>query len=323
MSGIDRELRQQGIGASEMAALWGLHPYVTRYTLQMRKKHPAAFETPETDWQAIGHILEEPCLQIYSLLTKRRARYLNVTQRHPKYPVVGSPDGLCEDEPRGVELKVYADESRRFFGPHQDELPDFMKVQCHVYMAMLDIPVWDVFVLLAGRPQIYTVWRDRELEDAMIEQASEFWCRYIEGDEELPIDDPDAAERYLQWRYPTHARPDLRIATTEEMAILDELAEVRRQAGTLIARRKILELEIKGAIKEKEGLTFAGGKFTWRRTKDSQETNWESLGLGLLNAHIPDAEKREAIIDFYTRTKPGARRIYFKHKNLKEEEDDE
>lgn len=318
---IDKELRRQGIAASEAAALWDLHPYVTRCGVVLRKKYPAAFETPETDWQSIGHIFEEPCLQVYSLLTKRRTRYVNETYRHLTLPIVYSPDALCEDEPRGVELKVYADESRRFFGPHQDELPDFMKIQCHVYMAMMNIPVWDVFVLLAGRPRIFTVWGDRELEDAIVEQIDEFWHRHVDpGDEELPVDDPDAADQYLQWRYPTHRRPDLRVANDAEIAMLNEYTEVRQQADLLNARRKILEAGIKGAIKDSEGLTFPDGKFTWRRTKDSTVTNWAEMSLGLLHVHESDPAKREAIIDFYTRPKPGTRRIRFTHKALKEEE---
>lgn len=322
MSGIDRELRQQGIGASEAAAIWGLHPYVTPKGLQLRKKFPAAFETPETDWQAIGHIFEEPCLRVYSLLTKRRVRYLNVTHRHEKLPIVWSPDAVCEDDNCGVEIKVYADEGRRFFGPNQDTLPDFMKVQCQIYMAMTDKPEWDVFVWLAGRPNIFTERRDRELGDGMVEQIPEWWRRYIVGDEELPIDDPDAVDRYLQWRYPTHRRPDVRIANDGEVAMLNEYAQLRQDFSQLAARRKVLEAEIKGAIKEKEGLEWPDGRFTWRRCKDSQVTDWASLGLGLLNEHVEDRAKREEIIDFYTRPKPGTRRIHFKHKSLKEEEDE-
>jgi len=318
---IDPNVRRNGLGGSEIAALWGLHPYLTPYTLQLRKKHPEAFEYPENDSQAIGHILEKACLDVYAHLTKRRVRYLNETRQHPTLPIVYSPDGMCEEEACGVELKVYADEGRRYFGPYQNELPDFMKVQCHVYMAMMDIPTWDVFVLLAGRPQIFTVHQDRELEAAIIDKGCEFWSRYIVGDEELPIDDPEAATRYLQWRYPTHRRPDLRIASVKEAALLDEYAQVRRELGPLTSRRKLLEAGITSAIKDSEGLVWEGGKFTWRRTKDSTVTDWKSMALGLRNEQTKDPEKRAEILNFYTRPKPGERRIYFKAANFEEGED--
>jgi predicted phage-related endonuclease len=324
MSGIDRELRQQGIGGSEAAGMYpDLHPYITPYGLAMRKRYPQAFETAETDWQSIGHFYEEPSVQVYSHLTGRKVRHLNVTYQHEKWHwVVFSPDAVCEDERRGLEIKVYADESRRFFGQHQDELPDYILAQCQWYMQAMDYPVWDVYVFLGGRPHIFTVWRDREVGEALIEKGREFVTRYVVGDELPPMDDPDAAERYLQWRYPTHRRPDLRIANEAEVAMLNEYAMVRQQAAVLGARKKILEVEIKGAIEGKEGLEFPDGRFTWRRCKDSQVTDWASLGLGLLNEHVEDHAKREEIIDFYTRTKPGTRRIHFKHKSLKEEEDE-
>jgi len=50
-------------------------------------------------------------------------------------------------------------------------------------------------------------------------------------------------------------------------------------------------------------------------------TDWKSMALGLRNEQTKDPEKRAEILNFYTRPKPGERRIYFKAANFEEGED--
>jgi predicted phage-related endonuclease len=224
-----------------------------------------------------------------------------------------TPDGLVPGQRRGVDAKVVAWDQRRKWGETAAEIPERIQLQCWWYMACMEYDAWDVVALIGDTPRVYEITRDREAERAMIERAEEWYRRYIVGDEMPEMGASEAAAQWLQRTFPTHKRPDLRFATTEEVALLTEYAEVRIAMAGLQRRKDELENAIKLAIAEKEGLVWETGKFTWRRSKDSQVTDWESLALALLTHHIKDEAERERVLDSYTRTKPGTRRIRFEH----------
>jgi hypothetical protein len=61
-----------------------------------------------------------------------------------------------------------------------------------------------------------------------------------------------------------------------------------------------------------DGLEWPRGKFTWKNTKDTQEIHWDGVAAKLLKGYSPD--ERAAIIQEFTETKPGSRRVYFRMK---------
>jgi hypothetical protein len=84
-----------------------------------------------------------------------------------------------------------------------------------------------------------------------------------------------------------------------------------------------LENLLKAAIKDREGLQWPGGKFTWRKTKDGTTTQWESLALGLLNQFVATEQERADLLAFYTTPKPGYRKVRIDHPLLKKGAEDQ
>jgi hypothetical protein len=74
---------------------------------------------------------------------------------------------------------------------------------------------------------------------------------------------------------------------------------------------------LKDCIGEREGLRWADGKFTWRKTADKTVVNWESLATGLLN-DIKDPEIRETLLGLHTTKVEGYRRIWFGCRGFRE-----
>jgi hypothetical protein len=141
------------------------------------------------------------------------------------------------------------------------------------------------------------------------------------GNERPPFEDSPSAGDWLQAAYPRHKQPDMREATPEEVRLIEDYAAVRLLERELEVGEKKLVSQIKLAIADKEGLTFPGGKFTWRRTKDQEEINWEGLVYTLMHLHVPAKADRDKLYADHTTLKEGTRRIRIDHPSLKKEKE--
>ena len=87
------------------------------------------------------------------------------------------------------------------------------------------------------------------------------------------------------------------------------LRRKQEELDPVIRRREDLEVLLKDAIGEADGLSWPGGRFTWKRARDRSETNWEELSRDLLVGFAPDEIKGK--ISEFTHPVAGQRRIYF------------
>jgi predicted phage-related endonuclease len=269
-----------------------------------------------------GKFFEEAILKLYAFTTKRDVEYFDKTLTDPERPwMVYTPDGLVRNEKRGVDAKLVAWDQRRNWGDGPGEIPEYIQLQAYYYMAATNYPVWDIAAMIGDQLRIFAVERlDPTAEQAMLARVWEWHQRFIVRDERPPIDGSGAAAYWLKTTFPHHKRPDLRQATPEEITLLTDYAQVRFEEAGVKERRALLENLIKAAIADKEGLVWPEGKFTWRRTKDSVEVDWEAMARGLLQNHFKTEEARQSVMEFYTRPKPGIRKIRFEHDAMRGEE---
>jgi putative phage-type endonuclease len=311
-------IRKSAIGGSEVAALFDADPWKDAFTVWALKKGGLQPADPSPQ-MLTGKILEPAVLKIYTYITGRELVYCDVTKRHPERPWMAyTPDALCRDERRGVEAKVVGWDQRNAWGDGLDEIPLHAEFQVRHYMAAMEYEVWDVIALMPGpAPRIYEIHRDLDIEPLMLKREQEWWERYILGDDRPPMGGTEDAARWLQKTYPSHKRPDLREATPEEVDLLSEYVQLRVEQGELMERRGYLECQLKDAIKEREGLIWPEGQFTWRSTKDSKHVDWQAMAMGLAQMYIKDEAARAELLGIYTTVRPGTRRIRLDHPALK------
>jgi putative phage-type endonuclease len=311
-------IRQSAIGGSEVAALYGVDPWKDEFTVWALKKGGLKAPNP-TPQQMMGKILEPSLLKLYTFITRRELVYCDVTKRHPERPWMAyTPDALCRDERRGVEAKLVGWDQRSAWGEGPDEVPLHAEFQVRHYMAAMEYNVWDIIALMPGhQPRIYSLHRDLDIEPLMLQREEEWHRRYILGDDRPPLGGSEEAARWLQKTYPTHKRPDLREATPEEVDLLSEYVQLRVEQGELMERRGFLECQLKDAIKNREGLIWPDGQFTWRTTKDSKHVDWQAMALGLANQFIKDEAARAELLEMFTTVRAGTRRIRLEHPALK------
>ena len=127
---------------------------------------------------------------------------------------------------------------------------------------------------------------------------------------------------YLQQKHPTHKRPDLRPANEQEVDLLRDYEHLRIELRAIEEEKAVFENLLRRAVGDREGLTWFGGQFTWRKTRDRKIVEWESMARGLLNQFIKDPQQRADLEEFYTRVKEGSRRMLLKSDAFKEEKED-
>jgi predicted phage-related endonuclease len=308
---LDQEIRKLGIGGSEIGALFGVDEDRNAFSVWNAKKGGMSGAFTPTSRMIVGKALERGVLELYTHVTGRAVEYCDVTSRHPERPwQVYTPDALCTDERRGVDAKVVFWDQRWKWGETAEEIPERIQLQALWYLNAMDFDAWDICALVGeDMPRVYTIHRDPEVERVMLARAEEFYTRFLVGDERPAFGNSPDAARWLQRAYPRHKPESIRFATKKESELLDEYSDVRVAEKEIAKLRIEYETRIKATIGDLEGLRWAHGKFTWRRTKDSLATDWAALAARLLNDYVPDTETRKKLVAGFTEKTDGVRRI--------------
>lgn len=281
------ELRRTGIGASEIAAVLGLHHKLTPLDIWMQKRGMAE---PQFDNQFLkmGRILEGVIRGLYYEEVARPeglSMLENVgTQVHQgEQWMLCTPDAVLIDVNtqddgwrRGLECKNRDAFWRDQFGESgSDVFPDDVAAQCVWSMAVTGLDRWDVAVLLGGNDfRTYTMHRNQDLIDAMVEQAREFWFTNVVGGKEPPIVGRSAKE-YLKKRFALHTS-DLIESNPQLDTYLAGYADAKKQAKEWEIAVHNYEAALCTEVGANAGIRSRLGTFTWKSTR-SGGTDWQAL----------------------------------------------
>lgn len=186
-------LRNTGIGGSDAGTVLGVNPY--KQPLQLYHEKRGELEPDDlSDNEAVhfGNALEDVVAAEFSQRTSLKVQRHNDMLRHPEHSfMIANLDRLVWDgdkKPahRGeirtktlLECKTalgrFTDKSA--WGPDgTDEVPESYFMQCQHYMAVAAADLCYLAVLMAGPEfRIYTITRDEEIIEVMIEREREFW----------------------------------------------------------------------------------------------------------------------------------------------------
>ena len=319
---LDHELRATGWTSTDFAALLGVDEERDLHSAVVEKVY-GRIPLPVTDALLRGKYLERGILDWWSHKSGKAVEPLfSKTFRHPKYEhVLASPDALVVGGNEGLEIKTLSQFQGHKYGASADDMPPKTQLQAVVCMEVMNKDSWRIILYWADRLRDIEMERDREFGEWVCAMGEEMWDRYAVRKEMPPIGGSKISAAYLQQRWPNHKRPDLRVATDEEIEQLRRYGRLRAEQKDLAKQRATLENQIKDAIKDREGLVWEGGRFTWRRAKDSKIIDWESMAIALRTHYLKDEAARVKLTEDYTHTKPGSRRIYFSSDEFIESEE--
>jgi len=175
------EIRKTGIGASESAVILGFSKWKTPAEI-FYEKTGVLTDDVTSEAAHFGNVLEETVAQEYARRKDCKVRRNNKTLRHKDHPfILCHLDRVVKGEKRIVECKTSSAYLADKWGEEGTAMvPEEYLIQVQHQMAITDYEVADIPVLIGGNQlKIYTVERDQELIDIIIDNLTYFWKENI------------------------------------------------------------------------------------------------------------------------------------------------
>ena len=259
------EVRRQGIGASDVAAIMGLNPFKTAVGVYMEKVGLTPDVPNENmEW---GKEFEQIIAARFADKTRLRIEWLgDLTVIGPEPWMFAHPDFKIAHEPHGGEAKMTGGYDKDAWGEEgTDQIPDYYVTQAQWQMLCTGWESVFVTVLFSGRARIqkhYRVWNDPEMAAMMMEGTRDFWEKHVVPQLQPALDWSPASKEYLARRFPSVVEK-VREATDEEAALAGEYARVHATFGALEKVKESLANQIKEKIGDYGSVIGEGFKLSW------------------------------------------------------------
>ena len=323
------EARQQGIGASDAAAVLGLSPWGTPLTVYHDKVEPIGDLTPGSLPMWLGLRLEDVVAELFTARTGQRVRSDNRTHVHPEdpwlishldYRVLGQPDEL-------VECKIQ--NSRSGWGEDgTDDVPVYYWTQAQHELLVTGARICHIPVLFGLYDfRVFHIGRDEKFHETWRVAASDFWHNHVLARIPPQLGGDAFSRKVVSARYPTYEDVLKVLPPERELIVLrlrEEMVKLKEQEVAV----ETLKNRVKDLIGDSAGIEGSWGKVTWRSIKDKVVIEWERVAAAyeavirdvLRTANPGDDEDAvralaqaqralDGIRPLYTRIEPGYRRI--------------
>jgi predicted phage-related endonuclease len=317
--------RRKGIGGSDVAAIVGLSPWKNAFDVYVEKRDLVE-KDKSTVSMRVGRAVERAIAQEYSDLTSRPIIWQGDVQHVDRDEDWRRfhPDALLTYEDGGLETKhVGARQAARYGPSGTDMLPHEHVLQCVWAMSITKRQFWDLAAWLGPKDlRIYTMLRDVELEETLIDRCRRFWQENVLAGVPPDVSPEQADTDFFKKRFP-EAMGGVRQATEEEIVYASSLRLARRAFKEAEGTRHLVESELKLSIGEAEGIQakgIDGFRITWKNDRPKVKVDWQAVARELASTHPGSTVLAEAVAQFTT-TVPGSRRFLPRFEGSDEEEE--
>jgi putative phage-type endonuclease len=268
--------RKRGIGASDAAAVVGLHPWVSPLALFYDKTGQLVVDEPPTEAMEWGLRLEPVVAQAWAEKNGRRLRRFEpydpaARYTHPDLPwMVASLDGIVLDDYDQAEAVYEGKTASGWSAADWDEgVPGYIYVQVQHQLAVTGLPVAHVACLVGGSRYLQeTVERDDETISALIESETRFW-RAVEAGGPPPLADSHPSTGQV-----LKARWDETLAEAVDLGeqglqLVRQRHHAKRAADTAATDQAEAENRLRQLLADHEvGTVYGEIAATWRQDKN-------------------------------------------------------
>lgn len=252
------------IGASEVSAILGVHPFKTALEVWARKTgriDDVAAAREEALW---GQLLEDPIAREWSRRTGREiidhGRYALCLDAEAPHLGATLDREIVGPPPEALEIKT-KDRYHPEWSHGQAPLYEVVQVQ-----SQLAVKGWDrgVLAALVGRQlRTVTVERDDRLIASIREEVEEFWARYVATDTEPPIDVTHArAFEAVKMLHPRDSGATIDLAP-DLLAVVDRWEEVAGALREAKRDKDALQAQLCQAIGDATFARLPAGRLKW------------------------------------------------------------
>lgn len=265
-----KELRSHYIGGSDAAAVVGLNPFTSQYSLWAEKtgRVPGFEGNLATE---VGTYLEDFVAKKFEAETGKKVRKVNRSFLNSDYPwAIANIDRDIVGEDAGLEIKTTSELNLKRF--KDGEYPTTYYAQMVHYLAITGKQRWYLAVLIGNREfKVFTIERDEDEIAALMEQEKEFWG-LVETDTPPAVDGTEPTTEAIKTLY-ADSNDDVvdLYAYTED---IDRYLELSQQIKELAVQRDEAANRIKEFIGECGGGETDRHRVSWkaapRRSFDSK-----------------------------------------------------
>ncbi len=275
------ELRKQGIGGSDAAAVMGLSKWSSPLAVYADKLDILP-EREDNEAMRQGRDLEAYVADRFSEYTGLSVRRENHILVNDKYPFMyANIDRRITGKDEGLECKTTSVYNKTDF--ESGDVPPEYYVQCQHYMAVTGWKVWHLAVLVLNKGfYVFRVERNEKDIEALIKTEKSFWENNVmAGVAPEPLEQDDETLAKL---YPVSQDTFMPLYRVSKQ--IGELVKKKEGAKTLEGEIKALENAIKGELGEAGEGSDDKYKVTWKSQTRS------SLNGKALKAELPDIFER-------------------------------
>ena len=275
------ELRRQGIGGSDAAAIVGLDRYRSAFDVYADKLGLRP-EIPDNEAMRQGRDLEQYVAERFMEATGKKVRRRNAMLQHPEYPfMIADIDRWVVGENAGLECKTTSVLNRANFA--QGEYPPNYYVQCVHYMAVTGAERWYLAVLVLNKAfHVFTIERDEAEINALIEAEKHFWENHVLKQIPPAPDGTESTSELIKQLFP-EAREREEIALYGHEDKIQQYLELDAQVSELTKQRDALKQELQLAMSDAEIGRAQGYIVEWknqtRQTLDTQRLKKEQAEI--------------------------------------------
>lgn len=284
LSPVQHAQRLEGITATDVAAICGLHPHRSAIDVWLAKtgQSPPVEDTERSKW---GDILEPVVRADYEARHGVRVDVPGTLTDGERAWMMATPDGLVHqrgaaEADRGLEIKTHTFRIAHLYGdPMTDQIPLWELVQCMWGMAVTDLERWDLVAFIDNQPLDFIVDRDDEAIGTLIEKAERFWVDCVKGGAPPAPDGSESYDRWLLNRWPSNPANLIDIGEDDAtFTLVDRARELRAAAADLEREHQEIRQKLMLKIGDAEGLTWKDAKgrvqkMTWKRSKPTRRDN--------------------------------------------------
>lgn len=291
----EQKRRTDGIGGTKAAAIVGVSPWAGPLDVwrELTGQGEARADNEAMRW---GRLLESVVREEYA---RQRGVCVYVPAESIVHPVDtwkhATPDGLvylppfgleivstkpAGDPERGLEIKTAGAQMADEWGkPGTDDIPLPYLVQCAWYMHVCNLDRWDVAALIGGRDfRIYTIERDRELEDFLVAAVGHFYQNHVLAGTAPPATARSYRE-YLVQKWSKVAGEYVQADARAEELVRTILA-LRQDNETNDAEIEAREIELRELIADAPGLDTSIGRIHCKPVH-RRIVEWETIARRL------------------------------------------
>jgi len=248
-----KEIRKQGLGATDCAVVMGLSHYKTPYELWLEKTGRKEEETILTnDRLHLRHAHEETISREYARRKDVKLRRVNQTIFHKRLPfMLCNLDRVVIGQKKIVECKSASGFMRAYWGESgSDEAPIEYLLQVQHQMACAEYEDSDIAALIdIDDYRIYSTPRNDKIIQKIEDACEKFWIENVLAD----VPPPPTTRGDLKLMYPVNNGDFIELTDSID-ATLMILQNKKDDIKQLMSEREELEKTIIEFIADKDGI---------------------------------------------------------------------